>query len=419
MRKSKLPDLSRLFDSRKFNVVFSLIVAVICWAFVVTTVETNYDGIIEDVPVNFSSGMATISSQGLSILGTPEAVIDIAVTGDRALVGALRASDFNVVVRYDSVTGPGTYSVPIVATKADNYADFSILSITPLTVDIRVDRIETISIPVTVDIRDIVIEDGYIAGTPSATPAEITVQGSASEIERIASAVVKYEGTAPLSERAVSSGEILLYDSEGGEIITTGITMDTTEADISIPVLKMGTMQTKFEYVNAPSGFDTDTLKYTIEPSVISISGAEADIDRAGDLLLGYIDLASFEMNASYEFEVVLPSGFTNLDNVTTARISFDTTNLSEKTITVEDFRIKNPVQNLDIEIASLQIQSVTLIGETETLETLLSDAVIGEIDMADINVAQGLQEVPVQIQIPSMDNVFAVGEHTVVIEVS
>ncbi len=418
MKKPNAPNLSRLFESRKFNLVFSVIVAIICWYYTVSTVETQHDGVVEDVPVSFDVGEAAVKSQGLSIIETPEATIDIMVTGNRTLVGSLRASDFNVTVRYDTVTGPGSYSLPVSVSKADSYADFSILSITPLTVDIVVDRIENISIPVTVDISDIVIEEGYIAGIPSATPAEITIQGSQSEIERIASAVVSYEGSEPLSERTVSSGEIVLYDVDGGEIIATGLTLNATEADISIPIQKMGTMNTKVEFINAPDGFDTSSLDYEITPKTLQVSGAEDDIDQAGDLLLGYIDLKAFTMNANYTFDVVLPSGFTNIDNINTAQVVFDTKTLSERTVLVEDFRIKNPIAGMEINLDNLVIQDVTLIGDIETLEGLASGTVIGEIDSDDINVTQGVQEVPVKIQIPTTDNIFAVGEYTVAIEI-
>ncbi len=418
MKKPKIPNISQLFDSRKFNLVFSVVVAVICWAFVALTIQTDYDGVIEDVPVNFVTGDTAVRSQGLSVIDTPQATIDIRVIGDRALVGGLRASDFNVTVRYDAVTSPGTYTLPIVVTKVDSYADFEILSITPTTTEIAVDRIESVTLPVTVDIKDIVIASGYIAGTPSATPAEITVQGSASEIERVATAVVSYEGGAALSARTVAIGEIKLYDAEGSEIITSKLTMDATEADIAIPIHKMGIMQTKFEYVNAPDGFDLETLQYTINPPVINVAGSDSDIDRAGDLLLGYIDLKTFEMNASYEFDVTLPSGFTNLDNITKAKVTFDTSNLAERTMTVEDIRIRNTIQGMEINLDNLQIQEVTLIGDIEALAALTTDSLIGEINAADINVGQGTQDVPVTIQIPSASNVFAVGEYTVAIEV-
>ncbi len=419
MKKIKRLNLSHLFESRKFNFIFSILVAIVCWYFVATTIETQHDGIVEDVPVNFSVGMVSVTSQGLNILGTPEATVDIMVTGERALVGSLRASDFNVVVRYDNVTGAGSYSLPISVTKADNYADFAILSVTPLSVEIEVDRIETISMPVSVDISDIVIEEGYIAGLPSATPAEITIQGSRSEVSRISSAVVSYEGTTPLNERAVGAGEILLYDVDGGEIITTGLTLSASEAEISIPIQKIGMMKTKVEFINAPDGFDIDTLNYEITPSEIRVSGSEGDIDQAGDLLLGYIDLKNFSMNYGESFEVVLPSGFTNLDNINTAQVVFDTEDMSERTVVVEDFTIKNAIAGMEVNLDNLIVQGVTLVGDAETLETLASGSVIGEIDSDDINVTQGVQEVPIKIQIPTADNIFAIGEYTVAIEIS
>ncbi len=322
MKNRRLPNFARLFESRNFNIIFSLFVGLIGWIFVVTTIDTNYDGVIEDVPVNFSIDEVSVRSQGLSIIGTPEATVDIYVTGDRTLVGALRPSDFNVTVRYDYITGPGSYELPINVTKADNYADFSILSVTPLETEIRVDIIESKTLPVTVNVQSIAVEDGYILGLPSVTPTEISIQGSASEINRIAQAVVQYEEGTPLSQRTIAQGDIVLYDADGQEVNSQDITMATNVAEISIPVLKTGQMDTKFEYINIPDGFDVETLNYTISPAVIDVAADEASIEKAGDLLIGYIDLKTFKLGASYDFTITLPSGFTNLDNITTATVS-------------------------------------------------------------------------------------------------
>ncbi len=92
---------------------------------------------------------------------------------------------------------------------------------------------------------------------------------------------------------------------------------------------------------------------------------------------------------------------------------------MSQTTVTVDDFRIKNPVQGVDLEVATDQIADVVLIGDADTLETIQPESVIAEIDFADVSTSQGLQEVPVSIQIPSADNVFAIGEYTAIVEVS
>ncbi len=419
MKNNRLPDIARLFDSRNFNIIFSLLVGLISWVFVVTTIDTAYDGVVEDVPVNFSVDEVSVRSQGLSIIGSPEATVDIYVTGDRTLVGALRPSDFNVTVRYDYITGPGSYQLPISVSKADSYADFSILSVTPSEAEIRVDIIESKTLAIEVDVQSIAVEEGYILGLPSVTPTEIVIQGSASEVQRIAHAVVEYEeGSVPLSERTISEGDIILYDVDGQEVNSADITMGIDTAEISIPVLKTGQMNTKFEYINIPDGFDIDSLRYTINPQVIDVAADEVSISKAGDLLIGYIDLKTFELGASYSFDITLPSGFTNLDNVSKATVTFDTSNMSQTTVTVNDFRIKNPVQGVDLEVATDQIVDVKLIGDTDTLETLQSESVIAEIDYANVSTTQGLQEVPVKIQIPSADDVFAIGEYTAIIEV-
>ncbi len=416
--KFKIPTLTQLFDNRQFCIIFSLLVAIICWTVVVTSVESDYEHTITEVPVDFSVGQSAIRSLGLSIIGTPQATVDVTVRGDRGFVGALRASDVNVQLRYDSVTAAGTYDVQVVVSKADNYANFDILSVSPSAVSMTFDKISSKTLPVEVSTGNIVISSGYVVGIPSASPAEIVIQGPESEIQRVARAVVNYENSEELSERTIGVGAIELYDVEGNAVNLEVITMNAVEAEISIPVMKLGEMKTKIEFANIPEGFNIDTFEYTIDPAVIQVAGDEESIDNAGDLLLGYIDLQSFELKALYDFNITLPNGFTNLENVSSARVTFDTESLAERTVTVTDFRIKNQNPNIEVEVVTAQIQDVRLIGSATSLEEMQQNSVIAEIDMADLTATQGNQTVAVSIVVPANDDVIAVGSYTVVVEV-
>ncbi len=416
--KLKIPNLSQLFDNRPFRIIISILIAIISWTVIVNTVETDYEDTISAIPVDFTAGQSATRTLGLSIIGSPQATVNVEVRGERGFISSLRTVDVNVQVRYDIVTGPGTYDLPVVVSKADNYADFDILSVNPSTVEVTFDRIESKTLPIEVNTRDLIVASGYVAGVPTASPAELMIQGPESEVARVARAVVTYSGTEELSERSIGVGDIELFDVDGNLLSAEIFTMSADEAEVNIPILKLGEMQTKIEFTNIPEGFDIESFKYTIDPAVIPVAGAEEDIDKAGDLLLGYIDLQQFELKALYEFNVTLPTGFTNLENIQTANVTFDTENLSERTITVSDFRIRNENQNINVEFITEQIQDVHLIGSLESLEQLQQASVIAEIDMEDITTAQGSQTVPVSIVITANDDVIAVGSYSAVVEV-
>ncbi|MEG1932917.1 MAG: hypothetical protein RR075_07380, partial [Pygmaiobacter sp.] len=59
---------SRLFDNKQFNVVVSILVAVLAWLLVSLYVNTEDTSTIEDVPVKLDYSASAYQSMGLSIV---------------------------------------------------------------------------------------------------------------------------------------------------------------------------------------------------------------------------------------------------------------------------------------------------------------------------------------------------------------
>ncbi len=418
MKKLKLPRISTLFHYRQFNIIFSVVVALLAWVVIVSTVSPDYDDTISGIPVNFLTSSSIYSSQDLAILGNPAAEVQVNVIGDRSVVGSLTAADFNVSVRYESVTSPGTYELAVNVSKVDNLASFDIVSVSPTTVPLVFDRLITKKLPIVPDVHSVVIQEGYVSSAALSSPEEITINGPESLVSKVDSATATFTSDAPLTDRTTVSAPIVLLDSEGNEILSEFLTTDVEQAELTIPVLKTGKLGVTIQFVNMPTNFDASVLKYELSTGQLSVAATSELIDSTEILQIGYVDLSTFKLDAVYEFTVELPAGFTSLDNVQSVTATFDTSALAERVVTVEEIVIVNQPTNRDIVVDSEQIQGVTLIGDATRLESLTQEGVIAEIHMSDITVEQGLQNVPVNIVIPSADDVFAIGEYTAVVNV-
>ena len=85
-------DLQKVLNSRLFNMFLSLIIAVVAWVIVVTTVYPEGETIIQSVPVNFEYNSASYTAGGLEIVSAPTTFVDIRIRGKRSYINSLTTS---------------------------------------------------------------------------------------------------------------------------------------------------------------------------------------------------------------------------------------------------------------------------------------------------------------------------------------
>ena len=411
-------DFASLLDNKRFVAALSVLIAVVAWVVVVLTISTQKTTVVSKIPVNLAYNASAYQSLGLDVVDEGDLTVDVMVSGPRSVVGGLDASDFIAYPQISQVTEAGRYELPVVVNKANAMLEFDITSVTPPTVSVRFDRVKTQKFTVETDLGGISIAEGYILGKGYSTPAEVTLTGPENEMSMIARVVAPVQLDKEQRATSITMAELELYDKEGNLLPKTYITFDNEQVEVTVPVLKKAELPLKIEYVNVPAGFDTSQLHYTLSAGALSVAGPASSVDALQEIVVGYVDLQTFEIGKEYSFEVELPTGFTDLDNVETVTATFSRENLGQKTVSVSDIRVVNQPENYEITVQNQRIHSVKLIGPQEVLDALAATGVVAQVDAADITVENGQQNVPVRILIPSTDKVFATGSYTVVVNI-
>lgn len=126
---------------------------------------------------------------------------------------------------------------------------------------------------------------------------------------RVYRCVVKAEVNRELSKTETIRTKIELQDQDGKVVESKYINLDTSTAEVTIPVLKKKEVPVKVEFLNVPPEFPLDELQYTYSQETIEIAGPEEDIDNLSEIHLGYIDMKELGESGAYPFDVELPSG--------------------------------------------------------------------------------------------------------------
>ena len=411
--------LSGLFNNRAFVAGFALVTAIVVWSAVAFSKGTEID-LTLDVPIDLNSA-SIYANYGLDVMNSDIQKVQVVVRGQRSVVGRLKADSILVTPVYINVTAAGTYELSLAGDKINSPENFSIVSINPSTVTLRLDA--PYSKRFAVDTTGIVATaaEGYFIDTIATDPLEISVVGSEENINRISRVAVEYRFSRTLnkSER-LRAQEIHLYDQYGDKLSKENLRMSAQNVDITIPVYKLGQLSLDIGFTNVPEGFDVSTLKYTLSVSRIDVAGAEETINGMRQpFIVGYVDLTTFAVDKEYVFEVTLPGGMVNRGS-NTVTVTFSKGNIATKQINVTDIRAVNLPTNYNINIVDTVIRNVVVIGAAGDVDRLLATSVVAVIDFSAVSqIERGKYTMPVTFQITSNHSTWVIGSYTVMVEVN
>ncbi|MEM1483980.1 CdaR family protein [Oscillospiraceae bacterium PP1C4] len=414
-------DFGRFFDNRRLMILFSIFLAIISWFIVGYAIDTSTVVPISDVPVDITASQTDVlSANGLKILEGDVPRVNVMITGERYIIGGIVASDVSIVADLSGITAPGTYNnIKLIGT--DKFGKgFKVDKISPSVITLKIDRPITKKFTITTDIEGLRIPDGYIGLDTVVSPKEVTITGPEADVSKIDKCVVAARFTDPLTKNTTIKSNIVLYDSEGNELSKDLLTMDNETADLTVPVLKQKRLPVTIDFLNAPPAFPLDQLKYTLSQDHILVAGPEALIDSYEELNIGYVNINEIKSGGfAQTFEISLPNGFLNVDNVKSIDVIFNTQDMEEAPFTITNIKAINIPVNVDVTVNTSQITGVTIVGDPNVMKALSAKDLVAEIDISEREVTPGPYNLPVHISAPGKGLVWATGVYSAVVTIT
>ena len=409
--------IDKLLDDNRFRVVASIVIALFSWMYVTMVVQPNTTQKITGVPVDFTYGSLTYTQQGLSIVNDPEYYVTIVASGDGSVLGNLDKDDFTVYPDYSTVKGSGETSLRLNVKCNANAGNVQVeLENKSFRAGVVFDTVGELTLPITVLLQDIALQDDFIINKAVALPAEVTLTGPTGELSHVKKAVAQVTADTPLSETVAINAPLHFYDEEGREVKFTYVSSDVEVAEVDIQVYKLADLPVSINFINTPIGFDTKVLDYSLSQEMLTVAGPAKLVDKMTDVNVGTIDLSTFALDRIYEMPITLPEGIVSQENVQQITVSFDSTGLATKTLNLpaESVEVVNLPSGYQLNVVSERIMNVTLCGPQEVLDALTVQGVVARIDAEDLSIVTGQQNIAVGIYVPSSSQVFAIGSYTV-----
>ena len=418
MKKITDFSLRKLLYNKKFVMVFSVVIAFVIWLSVVMGQTPTIERTIAGIPVVIDTDGTIAAQLGLQeVSGASNTTVKIKVSGPAYIVSGLSAEDIQVKAVLPEIRQLGTYNnVELTAVKGSG--DYSVLSITPATLNLKFDTVVTLTYDnndedlehnIDISAPGISAEADYERGTPT-TGDIVTITGPNEDIIKIAKVEARITDKEVLTASKKYTANITLYSADGAELDKSLYSISRETVEITVPILKSKVVQVVPNFANAPSDTPQDYLKYTLSAESVALKGPADVVDKISSLELSALDFSKISLKSnSFDMAFTLPSGVEIENNIESVTIKIDTSNLSEKTYTVSNLTVKNNTNNYTVTLNG-SVKNVKMCGLKAQISSLKAENLYAEVDLTDI--PTGNHTVTVAIKASNGSAVWQVGSY-------
>ena len=395
--------------------LLSLLAAFSLWLYVITVVSPDSEATF-DVYVKVDND-SILKEKGLMLNPEQKPTVHLKLSGNRSdlikltnenitvKVDAAKIQDYNlnqqVQLNY-TITYPGNVpnnAITVISRNPD-YIELDIWPYAEKTVSLE---------PMYVGER----EEGYmISGAVFGSP-QLHISGPKEMVDRVASAKVEIDLTG-VKEPISKEMTFRYYDAQGqvvdDDFIVSEELGSKQQVQVDLMVQRGKEIPITVELI-AGGGATKNHCTVTLSHKILRVSGSEEKLADLTELKLDPIDLSQVLDTATFERDVVLPAGISNVTGVDKITVTVTVNGLATVRLPVGNFQAKNTNLNADIYTEVLQ---VTFRGPENVIDKLTSEDVTAYADFTGLSSGTSSQ-VPVLFAFDSrFANVGAIGSYTV-----
>lgn len=301
--------MDKLFQSKWFIRIISLLFAIILYLFVAVETNVNQDDsripigstddiqVLEEVPLGIK-----IDADQYVVSGVPEHVTVTLEGRTSILTPIARQLNFNVFVDLRELS-EGEHTVEV---EYENLPENVTAYIEPKTIQVTIERRTTKEFPVQVEIiNEDQLPAGYEIGTPEVNPETVTLVSSQEVIEQVALVKVFLdvaELREPIRNRELP---VSVYDAQGNDLkvriepesVTVSLSVERPSKKVPLSVETKGTL---------PEDLEIESIVATEE---IEIFGKRAVLDKVKQVKTKPLDLSKVTKSDTYKLDLELPEG--------------------------------------------------------------------------------------------------------------
>lgn len=408
--------MKKLYDSRAFWMIVSLLASLAIWVYVTSMQSTEFSQTFYGVEVELVGESALRESKNMVITDLDTSTVTVRITGPRRIVAGLDPSDLKACVDVSKLSRAAytTQQYYISYPDGTDTTNINDSNKSPSTISFMVSPLNT----KTVQVRgsfDGSLAEGYTAETPVFEPSTITVSGADANLKDVSYAWVTFGKENVDSTYKVETGFTLMNEN-GEECSTVGLTCSEDVVTATLPLLLVKEVPLSVDIIEGAGATKANT-KIKVEPDSITLAGDSAILTGMNKIVLDTIDLSDFEKTFSQTYTIPIDNDMNNLTGVTEAKVTVEVVGLETRTFKVKNISCTNVTEGYEADIISESID-VIIRGTSEQLDRLKGDNIRAVADLTDYKESTGQFMPNVKIVVDGFTDVGAIGQNTISIEI-
>lgn len=411
-------------NKRRWTSMGYILIAFMCamglW-FYVADYDTIVERTITSVPVDL---LLPDAETGLTVESGMEKFVEVIVTGKKAVVNEVTAADLYAYIDASGIKNEMDVALDIQVDSLKDGVSVVKKSDTP-TITVRVVSNTTKPFKVTAKEVGGAYDPAYTIKMQCLTP-QIDIEGSASVINRIASAEVRID-VGDIYEPKLAWGTVVLLDSDGNTIPQTYLKLSEENIQVYVNVLVEKELKVNVEFSGNVYDVETAGAEIICTPATVTVYGGITKLADMDELTL-YVDetqidgdtfILDMELPDLSDDEIEYRSEGKNV------LVTIKQSQIISKTLPVkiENISVKNLPEHLLPQISALGVNgeeqstsvSIVVTGYRETVEMLSTSLLDIYIDFSDYIPSPGEEFVmDAYINYPNMQGVFTTDKITV-----
>lgn len=293
-------------DNRKL-IILSILVAIIMWAFVMTSTNPSLSKTIRSVPLTVKN-QEQIQEKGYAIVGKDDvSSVNVKVEGSRSDLINLSNEDLIASVEL----GSPNEGIKTVNVKVDGPSGIRIEKVIPSNINFKIEKIVEKTLPVDIKIDDD-IKESKIIEVSEQSPKKVTIKGLRDNVDKVDKLLIKIEDDKVLDGKIHDIG-IVPVDKNGK--LVENVELSQNDVSISFNSLASKEVNVKLETVGSLPD-DMKIKQEVINPKKVVIKGEAKAVEKIDSIKTKSINLSeitddTFEGN----IELEVPEGIMLNDN--------------------------------------------------------------------------------------------------------
>ena len=391
-----------------------VVASFLIWCYVMSVDSPMYEETFNSVPIQVSQ-----NAEGMTAITGDGTIVEVTLRGRKTAFADLSDEKIEAYLDLSDITAAGKQSVPVVieAPSGTAVTDYS-----PREMMVYVDKNGSKQVDVETEVRYDSMSTELQIGTCKPSVTSLVVQGPQTELDRIALARLVLQ-TGTITTSFSGTGDFVLVDHDGNEIISSFLKMSAQHAncEVSVCTAKTVTLTVDFQY----GYLSASNTEVSIEPKAVTLWGPVEKLKSITELNVSTIDETTGNLTQARSLSpsvLQLPEGVELSQAPEKIQVSLSLKNsyTTSLVLSEENITLKNAPEGVSPAVQSLQI---TVRGSSQArLADLKNTDLTAVVDMSNVDSPVNGQKVNAVVTLRGGDSAAAFvtgGPYQVTIQVN